>query len=136
MPTEAVRLSPDDLSEIVDVAHDYLRGLVSEEEIRSWESAREFAQALVQLSGTCVVGASCAQHEGAVHGQEAEELRAGVEQILHNTADVNDDEEEATLVLSGMRRSLIFLLDRVDARDSLAFREAADPPDESAASPA
>lgn len=119
---------------VVDVAHDYLRGTVSDDEIRSWGSVREFAQAIVQLSGSCVVGAPCARHEEAVHGQEAEELRAGVEQILRNTADVGDD--QSSFVLSELRRSLIFLLDRIDARDSLAFREVTDPPDARAASSA
>ena len=32
-------------------------------------------------------------------------------------------------MLRALRKSLIFLLDRIDARDSLAFREATDPPD-------
>jgi hypothetical protein len=67
------------------------------------------------------------RHGGAVHGQEAEELRAGVEQILKSTTTVNDG--DAVLVLREVRRALIFLLDTIDARDSLAFREATDPPE-------
>jgi hypothetical protein len=117
-------LSPEDLMGVVDVARDYLRGTISDDEIRSWGMRREFALAIVQLSESCVVGAPCEKHYEAVHGQEAEELRAGVEQILGNTADVRD--AEAAFVLAELRRSLIFLLDRVDARDSLAFREATD----------
>jgi hypothetical protein len=122
-----VKLSPDDLAETIDVARDYLRGIVSDAAVRSWESPREFARALVQIADACVVGVPCERHEGVVHGQEAEELRAGVEQILRNTADVSDD--AAAFVLAELRRSLIFLLDHIDARDSLAFREATDPSD-------
>jgi hypothetical protein len=83
--------------------------------------AQDFAKALVQLADTCAVGLPCATHEGVRHGQEAEELRAGIEQILSNTTSVRGD--EAAVVLKALRKSLIFLLDNVDARDSLAFRE-------------
>lgn len=83
------------------------------------------AEALVKLADCCVVGVCCDRHGGAIHGQEAEELRAGVEHILSNTSDVEDD--AAPDVLRAMRKSLVFLLDRIDARDSLAFREATDP---------
>jgi len=93
--------------------------------------ARDFAEAIVTLAATCVVGFPCDRHGGAVHGQEAEELRAGVEQILGNTEDVSA--EYAEDVLRKMRKALTFLLDHVDARDSLAFREATDPPDDGAA---
>jgi hypothetical protein len=93
--------------------------------------AYEFAEALVQFADACVVGLPCDKH-GAVHGQEAEELRAGVEQILKNTSDVVVD--AVPDVLHALRKSLIFLLDRIDARDSLGFRDATDPPEESAAS--
>lgn len=72
----------------------------------------------------CVIGRPCAKHGDVVHGREAEELRAGVEQILGNTADVRED--AAIHVLREMRRALLFLLDHTDARDSLAFQEALD----------
>lgn len=117
----------EDLAETVDVAREYLRvnGHTAE---NSAIRAREFAAALVQVTAACVVGRACDRHEGAVHGQEAEELRAGVEQILRNTADVSFlYEGDALEVVRSMRKALIFLLDRIDARDSLAFREATDP---------
>jgi hypothetical protein len=117
-----VKLSPDAIEEIVSLARNYLAGTVSENDVRAWESGREFAQALVQLSEGCLVGVPCERHSEMVHGKEAEELRSGVEQILANTADVDDD--DASHVLREMRKSLLFLLDHIDARDSLAFREA------------
>ncbi len=114
-------LSRDTFEDTLDVARDYLQGRSTDDEV----IVRDFAEALVQLSSSCVVGLPCEEHGGVVHGQEAEELRAGVEQILHNTAVCNDD--EASFVLAELRRSLIFLLDHIDARDSLLFREATDP---------
>ncbi len=110
----------------IKAAIEEARGLLRRGEV-SVPDARDIALALVQLSSACVVGAPCDQHGGAIHGQEAEELRAGVEQILRNTADVRA--EDAVDVLAAIRKALIFLLDRVDARDSLAFREATDPKD-------
>lgn len=116
-----MKLSSDEFEETVDVARDYLQVGYSRADAES--RARDFAEALVQIAGSCVVGLPCEKHSGVVHGQEAEELRAGVEQILRNTADVDVDEES---VLGGIRKALIFLLDHVDARDSLAFQEAID----------
>ena len=79
--------------------------------------APKFAQAIVQLADACVVGLPCERHGGAVHGREAEELCAGLEKILKETytRDVRLDD---------LRRSLIDLLDAVDARDSFSFLEA------------
>lgn len=94
--------------------------------------ARNFAEAIVQASTTCVVGLPCERHGGVVHGQEAEELRAGIEQILGNTSHVIPEDEE--VVAASMRKALVFLLDRIDARDSLAFREATDPSTEETSS--
>jgi len=116
-------LSPDVFEETIDSARGYLQtgpayGAAS-------QLARNFAEALVQIADRCVVGVPCARHGGAVHGQEAEELRAGVEQILTNTSDVDDG--DAVAVLQAVRKALIFLLDTINARDSLAFREATDP---------
>ena len=118
-----MKLSADEFAETVNVARDYLQGGRAEAEGLSCA----FAGAIVKLAACCVVGVRCDQHYGAVHGQEAEELRAGIEQILRNTSDVED--AAAPDVLSALRKSLIFLLDRVDARDSLAFCEATDPPE-------
>lgn len=80
-----------------------------------------------QTASTCRMGLPCEEHGGAVHGQEAEQLRAGVERILRSTAMVSED--DAAFVLEASRRSLIFLLDSIDARDSLSFREMTDPPE-------
>jgi len=71
---------------------------------------------------------TCARHADQVHGKEAEELRAGIEQILQNTADFRLGQPTAfedvpASVIVGMRRSLQFLLDHIDARDSLAYLE-------------
>jgi hypothetical protein len=114
-----VRLSIDEIEEVVDAAREDLsRGVVT----------CDFARALVQLSGACTVGMPCVRHSGVVHGQEAEELRAGVEQILRDTSGVSD--EDAVEGLAATRQALIVLLDHIDARDSLAFREVTDHPDE------
>ena len=122
-----MKISPDDFEDTVDVARDYLQGSRADAEL----IAVDFAESIVKLADCCVVGLPCERHGGEVHGQEAEELRAGVEQILRNTADVRDD--EASFVLTELRKALIFLLDRVDARDSLAFREATDPKEDAPA---
>ena len=111
-----MKLSPDDLEDTVGLARDYLHGSRADPEVL----VRDFAEAIVQFAASCVVGLPCVKHGGAIHGQEAEELRAGVEQILKNTSDVDD--VAAPDVLRSLRKSLIFLLDRIDARDSLAFR--------------
>jgi len=123
-------LPPKDLQAAVDVARDYrdcqrlarvAGGALCADHAAL---AYDFAEALVKITDCCAIGVPCERHSGAVHGKEAEELRAGVEQILHNTVRVRDD--EASFVLTELRKSLIFLLDRVDARDSLAFRETSD----------
>jgi hypothetical protein len=116
------KLSPNDLAETVEAAREYLQDVPACRAVDC--PAPEFARALGQVAATCVVGLPCDRHAGEVHGQEAEELRAGIEQILRNTAEVLPEDEDS--VLASVRKSLIFLLDRVDARDSLAFREAVD----------
>lgn len=57
----------------------------------------------------------CHEHEFA-HGAEAEELREGIEAILDTACHVDDVED--------IEQALRALLDRVDARDSLAYSEA------------
>lgn len=69
-------------------------------------------------AGRCVVGAACDRHGGAVHGHEAEELRAGIEQIRRDHP-AEDDDLDAHIIRAALRR----LLDDIDARDSLAFLE-------------
>lgn len=69
----------------------------------------------VVRAGLClcsVYSDPCPVH-GFVHGAEAEELRKGIEQIMKHDGDEY-----------GFRRSLQALLDKVDARDSLAYLEA------------
>jgi hypothetical protein len=112
-------MSADEFEDVLDVARDYLQGSGGDAELL----AKDFAEVIVQLADACVVGARCERHGSAVHGQEAEELRAGIEQILRNTDGVRED--EAAFVLPELRKSLLFLLDHVDARDSLACHEAA-----------
>jgi len=63
-------------------------------------------------NGCPVYREACFDH-GFVHGAEAEELREGIEKVLGRH----------TVTHEGLMR----LLDRVDARDSLAYREATDP---------
>lgn len=116
--------SPDELDEIVSLARNYLQGHVSEPDLSAWNSARDFASALVQLAGSCVIGIPCDRHTEAVHGKEAEELRAGIERIVRDM-DAFDEDDDA---LCETRKKLIALLDHIDARDSLAFREAVEPP--------
>lgn len=59
----------------------------------------------------CAIGCPCERHAHQVHGAEAEELRAGIERIV----DIDDVDD--------WRHALRELLDRVDARDSLSYRE-------------
>jgi hypothetical protein len=124
-----MKLAPDAFEAVVNVA----RGFLADRESPTYGDkglAGYFAEALVQIADRCTIGVPCDRHGGAVHGQEAEELRAGVEQILKNTSDVRDN--EAAFVLAEQRKALIFLLDRINARDSFAFLEATDPSEESA----
>jgi uncharacterized MAPEG superfamily protein len=112
---------PADLDETVDLARERAKGAsgTADEAV-----AARLAAAVVYLADACPVGAPCDRHYGAVHGGEAEELRAGVEQIVN--AAVAADADAALDALRETRLALIALLDRVDARDSLAFREATD----------
>lgn len=116
-------LSSDEFLETVEAARDCLRSDRSDAAL-----TRDFARALVQAADTCLIGVACDKHGGEIHGREAEELRAGVEQIINTVAQVHDD--DSLFGLGETRRALIVLLDRVDARDSLAFREATDGADD------
>jgi hypothetical protein len=123
-----------DFEETVAVARDYAKASATNP-LPVARLTRDFAEAIVAVADACVIGAPCEKHGGAVHGKEAEELRAGVEQILRDTAGAHDDDDVHHV--RELRASLIRLLDRVDARDSLAFLEATDPdpdPKEDAAS--
>jgi hypothetical protein len=69
-----------------------------------------------------IVNWPCPVHK-VTHGREAEELRAGIETIIAILVD--DVGGEPTVGSArGLRVALQRLLDRVDASDSLAFREA------------
>lgn len=70
----------------------------------------------------CTVYSEVCPEHGFVHGAEAEELRAGIEKILARNYGCDTNE-----LPSGVQMSLAMLLDRTDARDSLAFRDAQDP---------
>jgi hypothetical protein len=63
-----------------------------------------------------VRGVACADH-GFVHGEEAEELRAGIERLA------SEHRGGAGKRVTALCDDLLDLLDEVDARDSLAFRE-------------
>ena len=60
----------------------------------------------------------CPVHANAAHGGEAEELRSGVEKILELSYD-SPIELRGDSICAELQR----LLDRVDARDSLAWIE-------------
>lgn len=64
----------------------------------------------------CTVLTSYCLAHGFNHGAEAEELREGIEKIV---AEFEDDKKTLRL-----RRALKGLLEKVDARDSVAFLEA------------
>ncbi len=67
---------------------------------------------------------TCHRHADRKHGAEAEELRRGVERLLDQVRHVEG--HDARVVLIDFRRGIQSLLDRVDARDSLAFLESRD----------
>jgi hypothetical protein len=69
---------------------------------------------------------TCARHAGQAHGAEAEELRRGVERLLSQSAHFGTDAVNGAIGLIDLRRALQSLLDRVDARDSLAYLDARD----------
>lgn len=59
-------------------------------------------------------GEPCPAHSDVVHGAEAEELRSGVQTLI----------SRKHYAVSHLENALEDLLDRIDARDSLAFLEA------------
>lgn len=75
-------------------------------------------QRIAELEAEAREPRGCAAHYGSIHGGEAEELRKGIETIIKSFSDCEDQ--------SAMRGNLIRLLDRVDARDSLAHVELRD----------
>lgn len=103
--------------ETVEVAREYLDGGYRAADDTSL--ALTFATVIMQLTTACTIGMPCEKHSGAVHGQEAEELRAGVERILTDVAVVED--ADAPAMLADVKMTLESLLDDVDARDSLVY---------------
>lgn len=68
----------------------------------------------------------CPEHM-FVHGAEAEELRSGIEEIVSNIEGriVSDEYcSDGIDALESIRDELQALIDKTDARDSVAFQEA------------
>lgn len=67
-----------------------------------------------------------------MHGAEAEQLRSGIEAIMVEIEDGEDEDSISRLraIGSGLKHDLQRLLDKTDARDSLAFLEAQDAEDD------
>ena len=91
-----------------------------------WTSARNIHGVLVKEKRKkklkCTVYKDFCMEHNFVHGAEAEELREGIEKIRGSIARNYDDD----FILMTVLRQLDDLVERVDARDSLAFLEAKD----------
>ena len=75
----------------------------------------------------CTVYKKCCQVHDFVHGAEAEELRGGIEKLITELQGVADEDDRVSTLLELPERlinDLQKLLDRINARDSLAFLEA------------
>lgn len=85
--------------------------------LEQMKRADELETALVaaRQRALCVIGRFCSHH-GFIHGAEAEELRSKLERELADSASDGD----RMVSVSYLR----FLLDNIDARDSLAYLEA------------
>lgn len=94
--------------------------LVADLEIEVSDRDRKIAELEARLDRIEEDDKRCPVHGDEVHGAEAEELRAGLERILDDH-DFTVDGEDACSDLRG-------LLDEVDARDSLAFKERTEDP--------
>lgn len=78
------------------------------------------------LDMSCPVYKEPCHEHGFQHGAEAEELRAGIEEVVKYMGRDDIDTDD----LLGVKGRLQRLLDRVDARDSLAYLEAKDQEEE------
>lgn len=74
---------------------------------------------------SCPVYTEICHEHGFQHGAEAEELRSGIEAII-KYLDGERDTDDLLTIQGRLQR----LLDRVDARDSLAYLEAKDQEEE------
>lgn len=93
------------------------RGVAEDAHLEAVAVVREMTDMGVgrESGGSCPLrGVPCPEH-GFVHGAEAEELRKGIEQVLLD----HRDDTYACDTFGSLRD----LLERVDARDSLAFCE-------------
>ena len=96
-----------------------------------------------QQSQQCVIGKFCKSHE-CYHGQEAEDLRKGVEDLLEEAKSQGLHHEDLSLrkgedlldAYNQLVDGLQHLLDTTDAADSLSFVESDDEDDETGAAPA
>ncbi len=101
-----------EILETIEAAREYLQdGYIAAD---TEALADDFAGVILQLAEACLVGLPCPKHDGAVHGQEAEELRAGVERIVADTGACD---------AADVRKAIFRLLDHVVARDSLVYLE-------------
>ncbi len=93
---------------------------------RNWaechEACREVGRGMRRKGSGCTVYKDFCMEHNFVHGAEAEELREGIEKIRGSIARNYDDD----FILMTVLRQLDDLVERVDARDSLAFLEAKD----------
>ncbi len=66
-------------------------------------------------------GIECVMHAWQKHGKEAEELRKGIEDVIEGWAGLTTGctQEDVDSILFELRK----LVDKVDARDSLAYLE-------------
>jgi hypothetical protein len=80
----------------------------------AWEIEKTFA---VELPAELTIGEECPVHHYAKHGKEAEELRQGIDKILMSGLGCFD--RDCDQYPDALRE----LLDKVDARDSLAYLE-------------
>lgn len=109
--------------DIIAWARDWADQLASARQFAQEEKYRRLAdlaeKGAALRENVCVIGGQECPKHGHAHGREAEELRGGVERLmaLADHGDVSSTDLQT-------------LLDRTDARDSLAYLEAGDVGDE------
>lgn len=83
---------------------------------------RQVSHYRIFVAGVIPAMRECPVHDLKVHGKEAEELRSGVEEIIKTCRPCTSTREDGCTGCH-IVEELQVLLDRVDARDSLAYRE-------------